>query len=30
MLTLDEENTLLTEMRQKGFYSPVERLDGLL
>ena len=29
-LTLDEGNALLTEMRQKGFYAPVDRLDGLL
>ena len=29
-LTIDEGNALLTEMRQKGFYSPVDRLDGLL
>jgi len=30
ILTIDEGNALLTEMRQKGFYSPVDRLDGLL
>jgi len=29
-LTIDEGNALLTEMRQKGFYAPVDRLDGLL
>jgi predicted nucleic acid-binding protein len=29
-LTRDEGNALLTEMRQKGFYAPVDRLDGLL
>jgi predicted nucleic acid-binding protein len=29
-LTLDEGNALLTEMRQKGYYAPVERLDGFL
>jgi predicted nucleic acid-binding protein len=29
-LTLAEGNTLLTEMRQKGYYAPVESLNGLL
>ena len=29
-LTLDEGNALLTEMRQKGYYAPIERLNGLL
>jgi predicted nucleic acid-binding protein len=29
-LTIDEGNALLSEMRQKGFYAPVDRLDGLL
>ena len=29
-LTLEEGNALLTEMRQKGYYAPVESLNGLL
>jgi hypothetical protein len=29
-LTLDESNTLLTEMRQQGYYAPVEQLNDLL
>lgn len=30
ILTLDEGNALLTEMRQQGYYAPIERLHGLL
>jgi predicted nucleic acid-binding protein len=29
-LTLEEGNALLTEMRQKGYYAPIESLNGLL